>query len=272
VLRLVRRSSDEPGAVRWDPDAGSIDAGALEGIDGFVHLAGEGIADKRWDAEQKRRILDSRTNGTDLIARTLAALERKPSVLVSASAIGIYGNRGDEVLTETSPPGQGFLADVVVAWEKATAPAADAGIRVATARTGIVLSAEGGALAKQLLPFKLGLGGRLGSGEQWWSWITIADEVGALRWLLERDVTGPVNLTAPGAVTNAAFTKALGRALHRPTFLPTPSVAPRLLLGRELADELLYGSQRVAPAVLTERGYPFQHTDIDGALRAVLNR
>ncbi len=272
VLRLVRRPSDEPGSVRWDPEAGTIDAGALEGIDGLVHLAGEGIADKRWNDPQKRRILESRTKGTGLIARTLAGLARKPAVLVSASAIGVYGDRGDEVLTETSPPGQGFLADVVVAWEAATAPAAEAGIRVATARTGIVLSADGGALAKQLLPFKLGLGGRLGSGKQWWSWISIADEVGAIRWLLEHDVAGPVNLTAPGPVTNAEFAKALGRALHRPTLLPTPSLAPRLLLGRELADELLYVSQRVVPAVLTDRGFSFQHPDIGNALQAVLSR
>jgi hypothetical protein len=271
AIRLVRRDpatgADE---IRWDPVAGTIDAVSLEGVDAVVHLAGEGIAEKRWDAAQKARIRDSRVDGTQLLATTLAGLERRPSAFVSSSAIGIYGSRGDEMLTEDSEPAPGFLADVCVAWEAAAAPAADAGIRVVHPRTGIVLSRDGGALAKMLLPFKFGLGGRLGSGRQYWSWISLHDEVAALRWLIDHDLSGPVNLTGPEPVTNAVFTKLLGHVLHRPTLLPIPSFGPKILLGGELADELLFTSARVLPRALTDSGFTFAHPDADSALHAEL--
>jgi uncharacterized protein (TIGR01777 family) len=217
-------------------------------------------------------VLDSRTGPTTLLATTLAGLDRPPKVLVSGSAIGYYGDRGDERLTEESAAGDLFLSTVCVAWEQAAQPAVDAGIRVAFARTGIVLNRDGGALPKLLPLFKLGVGGRMGSGKQWWSWITIDDEVRALRWLLDNDVSGPANLTAPGAVTNAELTKALGRVLHRPTLMPVPAFGPRLLRGAELADELLFASQRVVPAVLTQSGFTFDHPDVETGLRAVLDR
>lgn len=272
-VRLVRRDP-APGedAVRWDPAAGTIDAASLEGIGAVVHLAGEGIAEKRWSAEQKKRILDSRVQGTSLLATTLANLTTPPAVLLSGSAIGFYGDRGDEALTETSGPGDIFLADVCRAWEAATAPAEAAGIRVAHLRTGIVLDRNGGALAKTLPLFRLGIGGRLGSGRQWWSWIGIDDEVGAIRFLLDADVAGPVNLTAPNPVTNAEFTKVLGQVLGRPTLLPVPAFGPKLLLGSELAEQLLFTSARVLPDVLTAAGYAFQAPDLEGALRQELDR
>jgi hypothetical protein len=273
VVPVVRRPvSDGERAVRWDIDRTEIDAAALEGIDAVVHLAGEGIAGSRWTDDTKRRILESRTHGTSLLAEALAGLERKPSVLVSASGIGYYGDRGDEVLTEASEPGDDFLADVCVRWEAATGMAAEAGIRVATVRTGIVLDPDEGALAAQLLPFKLGIGGRLGSGRQWMSWITLDDEVSAICHLLEHDVSGPVNLVAPNPVRNAEFADTLGRVLRRPTLLPIPTFAPALLYGRELVESLLLASQRVAPTVLEESGFTFRHTDLEPALRAVLDR
>lgn len=274
VVRLVRPGSRTAvgGIVRWDPAAGTIDAGALEGVDAVVHLAGEGIAAKRWTDEQKRRILESRREGTSLLAETLAGLARPPAVLLSGSAVGWYGDRGDEVLTESSGPGSGFLAEVCEAWETAAQPAVDAGIRTAFLRTGLVLDGKGGALAKMLPLFKLGLGGRMGSGRQWWSWVSIDDWVGAARFLLEHHITGPVNLTGPEPVTNAAFTKALGSVLRRPTVMPVPAFGPKLLLGGELAHELLSASQRVVPEVLEGAGFPFQHRDVTSALRAVLSR
>ncbi|MEY2420387.1 MAG: uncharacterized protein QOI95_454 [Acidimicrobiaceae bacterium] len=256
-------------AVRRDAD-GSLDSGALFGADAVIHLAGEGVAEKRWTPEQKRRVLESRTNGTSLVARTIADLGRKPQVLLSASAIGYYGDRGDEVLTEESSAGTGFLADVCVQWEAATAPAEEAGIRVAHLRTGIVVGKSGGAVAKTLPLFKLGLGGRIGSGRQYWSWISLTDEIGAIRFLLDHDVAGPVNLTGPEPVSNAVFTKAIGRALHRPTFVPVPKFGPRLLLGREAADEVVSASQRVMPVVLAREGYKFTHETADDAVRAEL--
>ena len=273
VVPVVRREP-RPGerAVAWDPTGGSIDADALEGVDAVVHLAGEGIAEKRWSAEQKRRILDSRTHGTVLLAGALAGLDRPPAVLLSGSAIGYYGDRGDEVLTEASPPGDIFLSEVCTAWEAAAQAAVDAGIRTAFLRTGIVLDAGGGALAKTLPLFKLGLGGRLGPGTQWWSWISLEDEVRAIRFLLESDVAGPVNLTGPRPVTNAEFTKALGAVLGRPTVLPVPKLGPKLLLGGELAEQLLFASQRVQPAALEDAGFAFSHPDVEAALRAVLDR
>lgn len=269
VIRIVRRA---PGAgeLRWDPDAHEIDASGLEGVDAVVNLAGAGIGDERWTDERKRVLVESRTQSTDLLARTLAACSRPPKVLLSGSAIGFYGDRGDEALSEGSPPGDGFLSDLCVAWEAATAPAEVAGIRTAHLRTGIVLSSDGGALAKMLLPFKLGIGGRLGTGEQWMSWVSIDDHVRAMIHLLSADVSGPVDLTAPNPVRNAEFTKALGRELGRPTVVPIPRIGPRLLLGKELAQALLYESQRVSPSVLEASGFSFRHATIDDALAAML--
>ncbi len=271
VVRVVR-SSGGAGTVRWDIERGDIDAAGLEGLDGVVHLAGEGIGEKRWTDEQKRKIKESRSKGTHLLAEALAGLSDKPPVLVSGSAIGIYGDRGDEQLTEASTPGTGFLAEVAEAWEAAAAPAEAAGIRVARIRTGIVLDADGGALQRLATIARFGALGKIGSGQQWMSWVALADEVGAIRFLLERDVAGPVNVTAPVPVTNEVFTKALGRVLRRPTFLPVPSFGPKLLLGAELAQSLLYDGQRVLPDVLQEAGYEFQHTDLEPALRTILSR
>lgn len=273
VVPVVRRPvADGERAVRWDPAQGQLDAAALEGIDAVVHLAGEGIGDKRWSDEQKRRILDSRTQSTRLLADALASLSDKPSVFVSGSAIGYYGDGADRVLTEDSPAGDLFLSEVCVAWEAEAKPAVDAGIRTPIIRTGIVLSTDGGALAKTLPLFKFGLGGRMGSGKQWWSWISIHDEVAAIEWLLTHEVAGPVNLTAPAPVTNAEFTKSLGSALHRPTIVPVPAFGPRLLLGSELADQLLFLSQRVEPQVLEQHGFEFRHRTLDAAWADVLGR
>ncbi|HAS12050.1 MAG TPA: TIGR01777 family protein [Acidimicrobiaceae bacterium] len=270
AVRLVRH--DHPGSdeISWDPDAGTIDAAGLEGVDAVVNLAGAGIGDERWTDERKRLILESRTRSTDLIARTIAGLDRKPSVLLSASGIDYYPDAGDEVLTEESRAGDGFLTDVCVQWEGATAPAQEAGIRTCLLRTGIVQSADGGALKKTLLPFKLGIGGRFGSGDQWWSWISIDDHVRAMLHLIESDVEGPVNLTAPNPVTNQTYTKALGRELGRPTLLPIPKLGPTVLLGKELTEALLYTSHRVLPTVLEADGFVFRHPTIEVCLAAML--
>ncbi len=271
AVRVVR-SGGGPDTIRWDIERGDIDAAGLEGLDGVVHLAGEGIAEKRWTDDQKRKIKESRSKGTTLLADALAGLTDKPPVLVSGSAIGFYGDRGDEQLTEESGPGSGFLTEVVETWEGAAAPAVAAGIRVAYLRTGIVLDADGGVLDRLVALARFGLLGKLGSGQQWMSWVALADEVGAIRFLLDHDVAGPVNVTAPGPVTNEVFTKALGRVLKRPTFLPVPSFGPKLLLGSELADSLLFQGQRVLPEVLLEAGYEFEHTDLEPALRSILGR
>jgi uncharacterized protein (TIGR01777 family) len=269
VRRAVRPGED---AITWDPTARTIDRASLEGLDGVVHLAGAGIGEHRWTDGYKALVLTSRTRTTSLLAEALASLDRPPPVLVSGSAVGYYGDRGDDVLTERSGPGSSFLADVVVRWESAAQPAADAGIRVALARTSMVLSPAGGALVPLLRLFKLGLGGRMGSGRQWWSWITLDDEVRALRFLLERPVSGPANLAAPQPVTNAGFTRVLARVLRRPALVPVPSFAPKLLKGAELAQELLFSSQRVVPAVLEAEGFAFGHPHLEGALRSVLAR
>ena len=265
-------SSDPPGenAIDWDPSAGRIDTQALEGLDAVVHLAGEPIAARRWSNEQKQRIATSRTQDTALLAGALARLDQPPGVLVSASAIGYYGDRGDERLDEASSGGSDFLAQVCRDWEAAADPARGAGVRVVHPRTGVVLSRSGGALAEMLPFFRLGLGGRIGSGRQWVSWITLHDEVEALLWLLTADVEGPVNLTAPEPVTNRELTAALGRALRRPTLLPTPKPALWARGGRELTEALLYSSARVEPALLLRRGFQFAHPDIATALDAVL--
>ncbi|MDQ3946397.1 MAG: TIGR01777 family oxidoreductase [Actinomycetota bacterium] len=274
VLRLVRpgsRSSAGSDAVAWDPQAGTIDAGGLEGVGAVVNLAGEGIGDRRWNDAQKARIRDSRVKGTTLLAETLAGLSDPPGVLVSGSAIGIYGDRGDEILTEDSPPGSAFLAEVCQAWEAATAPAEAAGIRVVHLRTGIVLSAAGGVLKKMIAPFKLGLGGRMGSGRQWMSWIVIDDEVGAIVHVLgDGGPTGPVNVTAPHPVTNAELTKALGDVFHRPTLMPLPGAALKLALGAQMAEELLLGGQRVLPTRLEGSGYTFGAPELRQALTQLL--
>lgn len=269
LVPALERDGHEVVRVARDA-AGDLDAAALEGADGVIHLAGEGVAVKRWTPKQKQRVLESRTRGTSLVASTIAGMSSPPRVLLSGSAIGYYGDRGDEILTEESSPGTGFLADVCVQWEAATAPAEAAGIRVAHLRTGIVVGKSGGAVAKTLPLFKLGLGGRIGSGQQYWSWISLTDEIGAIRFLLDHEVAGPVNLTGPEPVTNAAFTKAVGRALHRPTVLPVPKFGPRLLLGREAAEEVVSASQRVEPVVLARAGYRFAHHTVDDATRAEL--
>lgn len=270
VVRLVRDAPEGSDDVRWEPAAGTIDAAGLEGVDAVVHLAGAGIGDKKWTPARKQLILASRTQGTGLLARTLAGLDRPPSVLLSGSAVGYYGNRGAEELTEESAPGDDFPAQVCQAWEAATAPAEAAGIRVVHLRTGIVMARQGGVLGRLLLPFRLGLGGRIGSGEQYTSWVAIDDHIGALLHLLASEsIRGPVNVCSPNPVTNAEFTRALGAALHRPTVLPTPLLPLKLVYGSELVQVLTEG-QRVLPRVLEASGYEFAHAQLDDALRAVL--
>jgi uncharacterized protein len=277
VTRLVRGRPEGSTArgvsdVRWDPEAGTIDAGALEGHDAAVHLAGEPVGEGRWTDEKKRRIRESRVKGTGLIARTLAGLAQKPPVLVSASAVGYYGDRGAEVLTEESAPGSDFLSVVCREWEEAARPAAEAGVRVVHPRIGVVLDAKGGALPRMLTPFKLGVGGRVGDGRQYMSWITLADVVGVIRRALtEGRLRGPVNAVAPRPVTNEEFTKTLGRVLGRPTFFAVPQFAARLAFG-EVADALLLASQRVEPARLREIEFGFTDPELEGALQSVLKR
>lgn len=268
MVPLVR-SEAAGDAVHWDPDRGKIDAEGLEGIGAVVHLAGEGIGNKRWNEAQKAKIRGSRVQGTTLLAETLAKLGKPPKVFVSGSAVGFYGDRGDEVLTESNRPGGGFLAELCVAWEGATTPAKEAGIRVSHLRTGIVLSSRGGVLPKMLTPFKFGVGGKLGSGSQWMSWIALEDEVGAIVHLLGDDApAGPVNLTAPNPVTNADFTKMLGKTLGRPTVLPAPKFALQAILGAEMAGELLLASQRALPTRLLDSGYTFKRPELPETLRA----
>jgi len=273
VTRLVRGEARGPHQLRWDPAAGTIDAAGLEGHDGVVHLAGVGIGDHRWTAEHKAAVLDSRVQGTSLLASTLAKLEQPPKVLASASAVGYYGDRGDQALTEADGPGTGFLADVVRRWEDASGPASAAGIRVARLRSGVVLTDKGGALDKQLLPFKMGLGGRVGTGEQYLSWISLDDEVAAILHVLTADtIDGPVNLTAPTPVTNAEFTRALGKVLGRPTVMPVPKLALTTMFGKEMTAEMLLAGQRVLPAVLQASGFSFGDVEIEAALRRILDK
>ena len=268
VLRLVRRLAAAPDEISWDPTAGTVDLEALAGVDGVVHLAGAGVGDHRWTESYKREILQSRVQGTSTIARAMAALDPKPRALVCGSAIGYYGNRGDTPLDETSAPGTGFLADVVVAWEAAAAPAQEAGIRTTFARTGLVVAKGGGAFAKLMPIFRLGAGGKVGSGSQYWSFMSLSDEIDALTHLLESDLSGPVNLTAPTPVTNADATAALGKLLHRPALLPVPAFALKAVLG-EFADDVL-SSARVLPRVLEASGFTFSQPTISKALRAEL--
>jgi uncharacterized protein (TIGR01777 family) len=272
VTRLVRRPAG-PGEASWDPAGGTIEADKLEGHDGVVHLAGVGIGDHRWSDDHKRAVMDSRVKGTDLLARTLAGLARPPTVLLSGSAVGYYGYESDQPVTEASPQGAGFLAEVVGAWEQAAAPALDAGIRVVHPRSGVVLTAKGGALKKQLLPFKMGAGGRLGTGRQWLSWISLDDEVAAIVHLLGTDIgSGPVNVTSPNPVTNKEFTATLARVLKRPAIMPVPTPALHALFGEEMTKEMLLGGQRVLPAALEASGYVFRQPTLEGALRATLGR
>jgi len=273
VLRLTRSRPSGPDQLQWDPMAGRLDPDALAKADAVVHLAARNIGDRlRWTAATKRDLLQTRVEGTGLVAGTMAGLSLGPRVLVCASGVGFYGDRGDEVLTEASSGGRGFLADVVRRWEEAADPARAAGLRVVHLRTGPVQTAAGAGLPKQALMFRLGIGGRLGSGRQWLSWISLDDIAGAyLHALTREDLDGPVNAVAPNPVTNAEFTATLARVLHRPAVLHVPAFGPRLVLG-EAADELLFVSQRARPARLLATGYRFQFPELEPALRHTLGR
>ncbi len=269
VLRLVRRPASAPDEVTWDPKAGTVDLAGLEGTDAVVHLAGAGVGDHRWTDDYKRQILDSRVDGTRTIVDAISQLKVKPKVLVSGSAIGWYGETGDRRVDETDPAGTGFLADVVRAWEATADPAEQVGIRVVHARTGLVVAKEGGAWARMFPLFKLGLGGKLGSGRQYWSWISLRDEVRALDYLLTNEsISGPVNLTAPNPATNAEVTAAMGQVLGRPTLLPAPAFALKAVLG-EFSTEVL-GSARVMPAVLERTGFVWHDPTIANAIRTAI--
>jgi uncharacterized protein (TIGR01777 family) len=271
VTRMVR-SSPKADEALWNYQQQQIDLDKLAQADAVVHLAGENIAEGRWTNDKKRRIRESREAGTRFLAESIARLHQRPQVFLCASAIGYYGDRGDEELTEQSGPGEGFLPDVCTAWENACRPAADAGVRVANLRIGIVLSREGGALRKMLLPFKLGAGGVIGGGSQWWSWIALDDLVRAMLFVLTNEsLQGPVNGTAPYPVTNREFTKTLGKVLARPTIFPMPAFAARLALG-EMANGLLLASARVLPRRLKESGFKFQFSELEGAQRYELYR
>jgi uncharacterized protein (TIGR01777 family) len=273
VIRLVR-SQPGPGEkdIYWDPATGTLDSNRLEGFDAVVHLAGESIAEGRWTAEKKARIRNSRVKGTQLLAAALAQRVQRPGTLICSSAIGYYGDRGAEILREDSRPGSGFLPDVCREWEAATKAAADSGIRVVNLRTGLVLSSAGGALPKMLPPFKLGVGGKLGTGRQYMSWISIDDLVGAIQHAFEKDsLSGPVNAVSPHPVTNLEFTKTLGRVLSRPTIFPVPAFAVRLMFG-QMGEDLLLASARVEPARLAGSGYVFRYPVLEGALRHVLRK
>lgn len=270
VYRLVRYAPNSENEIEWSPDRYSIAISRIEGFDACYHLAGESIASGRWNDEKKKKIRESRVKGTKLLADALANLERPPKTLICASAIGYYGNRGEESLTETSAPGNDFLANVCVEWEQATEHARDKGVRVVNTRFGIILDKEGGALEKMLPPFRMGIGGRIGDGKQWMSWIALADVIGALQFVLSNEsLSGPVNFVAPNPVRNAEFTRTLGRVLSRPTIFPIPAFGVRLVFG-EMADALLLTSQRVSPTKLAESRFQFRHSNLESALRSVL--
>lgn len=273
ILRLVReKANSSRGEAYWNAEGGSVDKTGLDLIapEAVIHLAGENIASGRWNKERKRKIRDSRVNGTRALADALAHLQTKPKVFICASAVGYFGSRGDEKLTEASAPGESFLAEVCKEWEAASKRASDAGIRTVNLRFGVILSKEGGMLKKLKLPFKLGLGGVIGSGQQYMSWITLEDVLGAIEFALQNaSLQGPVNTVAPQAVTNREFTKTMGRVLLRPTLLPLPASTARMVLG-EMADELILASLRVVPEKLEKAGYRFQHPDLKGALKSVL--
>ncbi|MGO4462855.1 TIGR01777 family oxidoreductase [Streptomyces sp. M-16] len=269
TVRFVRRAPAAPGEARWDPRAGYVDPAGLEGADAVVHLAGAGVGDRRWTAAYKKEIRDSRVLGTAAIARAVAALGSPPPVLVCGSAIGYYGDTGDRPVDESAPAGTGFLPSVCVDWEAAAAPARAAGIRTVFARTGLVVAADGGAWGKLFPVFRAGVGGRLGNGRQYWSYISLDDEIAALRHIIDTPaLTGPVNLTAPHPLTNREVTTVMGRVLHRPTLCAVPAPVMRLALG-EFAGDVL-GSQRVLPARLLESGFAFRHPGIEESIRAAL--
>lgn len=270
IYQLVRYAPRSKAEIEWSPDRYSIALAMIEGFGAVVNLAGESIAAGRWTEDKKRRIRESRVKGTKLLGDALANLTNRPKTFICASAIGIYGNRGDEILTEASAPGSDFLADVCVEWEKATALATEQGIRVVNARFGVILDKDGGALHKMLPPFRLGLGGRIGSGKQWMSWIALDDVVDALKFALaDETLNGPVNFVAPNPVTNAEFTKTLGKALSRPTIFPIPAFGVRLLFG-EMGEALLLGGQRVEPERLIAADYQFQFSQLGAALNNAL--
>ena len=270
VIRLLRRSARADSPV-WDPENGEIDLAGVRDIAAVVHLAGDNLAEGRWNDRKKNSILNSRVKGTQLLSEFFAATEHKPNVIVSASAVGYYGNRGEERVDEDSEPGKGFLADVCRQWEEATASAVDAGIRVANLRLGGILSAEGGALKKMLLPFRIGLGGVIGSGIQYMSWVSIDDVIGTIQHIIANEsLCGPVNLVSPNSVSNREFTKTLGQVLNRPTIFPMPAFAARIAFG-EMADELLLSSTRVIPKKLMDSGYEFRHPELGGAFEHLLN-
>lgn len=270
ITRLVRRSSRAPDEASWDPQGGDLDPQTLQHVDAVVHLAGEPIGERRWTDEQKRRIRDSRVESTRLLAETLATMDNGPGVLACASGADYYGDRGDEVLTEDSGPGTSFLAQVCVDWEAAADPAREAGVRVAHLRTGLVLARQAVALKRLLLLFRVGLGGRFGSGRQYWPWIALDDVVGLYRATMgDEPLQGPVNAVAPEPVTNAEFTRALARVLRRPAVVPVPRFGPKLVLG-ELADTLLFHSKRALPERALAHGYDFAHPHIEQALHHVL--
>ncbi len=271
VVRLVRNDTAlSENVIYWDPARGILAGDRLAGLDGVVHLAGESIASGRWTPERKARIRDSRLQGTRLLCERLATCGAPPAFLIAASAIGYYGNRGDDIVDETSGPGRGFLAELCAAWEEETLRAARSGLCVVNLRLGMVLSARGGALAKMLPPFRLGLGGPLGSGAMWMSWIHLDDVVSAIRFVMDHpEITGPVNAVAPNPVTNRAFTQVLGRVLGRPTILPVPAPVLRLALG-EMADELLLSSLRGTPKRLEEAGYAFNYPELEPALASLI--
>lgn len=267
VIRLVRRTTTSTDEVQWDPSTGFV--GELGEVDAVVHLAGAGVGDHRWSDSYKKEILESRVKGTETISRAIANMERKPHTLISASAIGFYGDTGSRAVTEADPSGHGFLADVVVAWESAARFAQDAGIRVVHPRTGLVVSAKGGAWARMFPLFKAGVGGKLGNGQQYWSWISMRDEINAIEYLLNNpQISGPVNLTGPEPQTNAGITSAMGKVLGRPTLLPVPAFALKIALG-EFSTEVL-SSARVLPAVLEQNTFDFQDRNIESAIRAAL--
>ena len=273
IVKLIRTTTNiGKDEFHWDPYAGKLDTNVFDGVDAVIHLAGESIAEGRWTAAKKKRILESRTRPTRLLAETVAVCAHPPKVLICASAIGYYGDRGEEKLVEESSPGSDFLANVCREWEAATAPAAVKGIRVVSLRFGLILSPSGGALAKLLLPFRFGVGGILGSGKQYWGWIAIDDVVGAIHHaLVNQSVQGPVNVVAPSAVTNKEFTKVLGKVLSRPTLFPAPAFVLRLALG-EMADALLLSSARIEPKKLISTGYTFRYTQLEDALRSLLGK
>ena len=272
IVRLVRKQSPDTQqtSIVWNPAEGQLEPQAFDGVDVVVHLGGVNIAGKRWSPEVKQKIFNSRFQSTSLLATKLASLEQKPSVFLCASAVGCYGDRGEERLDEASPRGEGFLADVCQAWEQATQPAQDAGIRVVNMRFGMILDRKGGALGQMLTPFKMGVGGRLGSGKQYWSWIALPDVINALQFCLNHsELAGPVNFVAPDEVTNLEFTKTLGKVLSRPTCLPVPAWGVKTAFG-EMGQELMLTSARVIPKKLTEAGFQFQYPQLEDAFRSVL--